>query len=249
MAWTAPRTWSNGGVVTDTQLNTDIRDNLSYLKDSPVFDGSPRINGTGLGIGVTPTVPLDVSAASCVANFLTTSNANGSIFQLRNNTGGSTLLGAFNFLNSAGSARGQLAYYTSDALTMNVAGAEKVRLTATGLGVGTTPQGALHTYGTCSGMMKWEFDGLDGTVRTIIPNGTGDAAFGLRVWSFAVHNSTTIQGAEVGGTMYAPGVGNIPIFSSGGNEAKLNYAADGSLTVSRTAGTGTYKVSLFLLWL
>lgn len=39
MAWTAPRTWVTGELVTAAMMNTHVRDNLGYLKDAPVFDG------------------------------------------------------------------------------------------------------------------------------------------------------------------------------------------------------------------
>jgi hypothetical protein len=34
MAWTTPRTWVAGELVTETVLNTDLRDNLNLLKTS-----------------------------------------------------------------------------------------------------------------------------------------------------------------------------------------------------------------------
>ncbi len=34
MAWTAPRTWTTGELVTAAVMNTHVRDNLSYLKDN-----------------------------------------------------------------------------------------------------------------------------------------------------------------------------------------------------------------------
>lgn len=36
MAWTTPRTWTTGEVVTAAQMNTHVRDNLAYLKDDVV---------------------------------------------------------------------------------------------------------------------------------------------------------------------------------------------------------------------
>lgn len=33
VAWTAPRTWATGEVVTESMLNTHVRDNLDWLKD------------------------------------------------------------------------------------------------------------------------------------------------------------------------------------------------------------------------
>lgn len=52
--WTTPTTRSTGLLVTAAIWNTDIVENLKYLKDSPVFDGSPVVDGPALGIGVTP---------------------------------------------------------------------------------------------------------------------------------------------------------------------------------------------------
>jgi|TARA_Y100000310_G_scaffold317685_1_gene370846 hypothetical protein len=40
MAWTAPRTWVAGEVVTAALMNTHVRDNLRYLKG---LDGVPTI--------------------------------------------------------------------------------------------------------------------------------------------------------------------------------------------------------------
>jgi hypothetical protein len=45
MAWTAPRTWIPGAILAAAQLNTDIRDNLSYLKG--------LLDGTGGATAVT----------------------------------------------------------------------------------------------------------------------------------------------------------------------------------------------------
>jgi hypothetical protein len=46
MAWTAPRTWVTGELVTASLLNTHVRDDLSYLKASPTFDGSVIVAGS-----------------------------------------------------------------------------------------------------------------------------------------------------------------------------------------------------------
>ena len=32
MAWSTPRTWVDGEIVTATEMNTDVRDNMAYLK-------------------------------------------------------------------------------------------------------------------------------------------------------------------------------------------------------------------------
>jgi len=46
MAWTTPRTWVAGELVTASLMNTYIRDDFAYLKDSPTFDGNVTVAGT-----------------------------------------------------------------------------------------------------------------------------------------------------------------------------------------------------------
>jgi len=43
--WTEPRTWVDGETPTGGQFNTHIRDNLKFLKETPVFDGSMNVTG------------------------------------------------------------------------------------------------------------------------------------------------------------------------------------------------------------
>ena len=58
MAWTAPRTWSTGEIVTAAQLNEQIRDNMNMLiqKDGSVAFTADQPMGsfslTGLAAGV-----------------------------------------------------------------------------------------------------------------------------------------------------------------------------------------------------
>ncbi len=50
MAWTTPRTWVAGELVTAALMNTFVRDEFAYLKDAPTFDGNVLMAGT---LGVT----------------------------------------------------------------------------------------------------------------------------------------------------------------------------------------------------
>ena len=112
-----------------------------------------------------------------------------------------------------------------------------------GIGV-SAPQSQFHAFDAISGFMVWEFDGLDATVRTIIPNGTGDclyrlhAAYVLRDSAAAVASGTTdvSNGASV----------NLTV---GGNTVRLRVNANGSIDIARTAGANTIKVALTLRWL
>lgn len=48
MAWTTPRTWTAGEVVTASMMNEQVRDNLSYLKDH--VDATSGVHGLGSGV-------------------------------------------------------------------------------------------------------------------------------------------------------------------------------------------------------
>jgi len=61
MAWTTPRTWVTGEVVTASIMNTHIRDNLRYIKgldgavqidDNIVFPGAQTVDGTDISAHV-----------------------------------------------------------------------------------------------------------------------------------------------------------------------------------------------------
>jgi hypothetical protein len=89
--------------------------------------------------------------------------------------------------------------------------------------------------------------GVVGTPVTIISNATGDVAVGIS-GTFVISDGA---GGSNGGviTLTAPSA-NFDLFTDGGtNVCQLQVAADGSVTVQRTAGTRTYAVSLNLVWL
>jgi hypothetical protein len=45
--WTTPRTWATGEVVTESMLNTHVRDNLEYVKEH--IDASEDVHGAPTG--------------------------------------------------------------------------------------------------------------------------------------------------------------------------------------------------------
>jgi hypothetical protein len=107
--------------------------------------------------------------------------------------------------------------------------------------------------GTVGHAMCWDYDGVDGTARTIIAHGTGDVLYLLDGFSAvrASDGNVAFKYSISGGVgTLAPG-GSAALYSAGGgaNVLTLAVAADGSVTVQRTAGALTYKVALFLLWL
>lgn len=68
MAWSNPRTWVAGEQVTASLMNTYVRDEFAYLKDSPTFDGSVTItNDLAVGDDTTITGDLAVTGTLTVA--------------------------------------------------------------------------------------------------------------------------------------------------------------------------------------
>lgn len=91
----------------------------------------------------------------------------------------------------------------------------------------------------------WCFDGLNDTARTVILNGTGDAIRGLiaDVVCWAITGADTTSGA------YSLTAGaNVEIYNDGTDIVQLQMAADGSVTVQRTAGADTFKVQISGNW-
>ena len=76
-AWTTPRTWTAGELVTAAIGNSAWRDNLMYLKDSPTFDGNITVTGTSLHTGVATftAAPVFSSATASQAVFVNGSKA------------------------------------------------------------------------------------------------------------------------------------------------------------------------------
>jgi hypothetical protein len=85
----------------------------------------------GIGTNV-PARLLDVQGAQGQLRLTSTGNTFGSVIELKNASVSQGMLGAVNFIDSAGSARGQVGYVTGDAMTFNTGGEEKMRLDASG---------------------------------------------------------------------------------------------------------------------
>lgn len=61
MAYTTPRTWVTGEVVTAAQLNQDVRDNILFLAASTLGYAQVTANQTGIGTTVTDLTGLSVT--------------------------------------------------------------------------------------------------------------------------------------------------------------------------------------------
>ncbi|KKM90976.1 hypothetical protein LCGC14_1233280 [marine sediment metagenome] len=206
-------------------------------------DGIEVVSGDGDGITLTKANVALQEATNFVighSEFIDQEDAGGAASRMLFKAGNDK----FDILNEAGNEF--IATFESTEIKFFISNSAKATLDSAGkFGIGTTsPQGILHTYDAISGFINWEFDGLDATVRTIIPNGTGDvlyrltALFVLRDSAAAVASGTTdvSNGASV----------NLTV---GTNTVRLRVNADGSTDIARTAGTDTIKVALVLRWL
>ena len=91
----------------------------------------------------------------------------------------------------------------------------------------------------------WTWAAVDGTARTVIPNGAGDVTGILEVLFAIVESAGGIAGGEIA---VNPG-GVAVLYFDGVDTLTLSVAADGSATVQRTAGAATFKVSLWMTWI
>mgnify|MGYP000916056320 FL=1 len=92
----------------------------------------------------------------------------------------------------------------------------------------------------------WSFNAVSNTAITIIPNGTGDvASVGTFLFSVKDNTSSTTNGGVV---VLNPGGGAISLLSDGTDTVQITCAADGSVTIARSAGTHTFSVSIWGTW-
>jgi hypothetical protein len=230
MAWSAPATYAVSEIVTAAKLNTHIRDNLDYLK------GNAGLVNLASSLDTTGTLRATGSVSP------PTGAGTEMIY-----VGGTGYLLAYD--RSAPGFRPLIMAGTT--LEWDVASTPAMVLDASrNLGVGTTsPNGRLHGYDTISGFMHWKFDGVDGTARSVVPDGTGDVLYLLGGMGVTRASSgATAATSFLGASAVAPG-GSQVLYSSGGDICALQVAANGAITVQRTGGALTYKVALWLLWL
>ncbi len=67
MTWTTPKTFTAGMVITETDLNTHLRDNLDALK-SPPFQQIMTASATGWSTTSTTAVPINTAHLSVTLN-------------------------------------------------------------------------------------------------------------------------------------------------------------------------------------
>ena len=86
---------------------------------------------------------------------------------------------------------------------------------------------------------------IDNVAQTVIPAGGQDVTALLTL----LYAANLIGGASAGGvTTCAPGA-SVDLYNAGGEILTLTVAAGGAATIARSAGVGTFDVSLWLVWI
>lgn len=106
----------------------------------------------------------------------------------------------------------------------------------------TFPKGSASPIGKCA---FWSSSDMS-SAETIIANGTGDVTEVISI----LYSCAEITGTDTGGgvCVLEPG-DSYNILSDGTNTLTITCVADGSVTIARSAGTDTYKVSLWMSWI
>jgi hypothetical protein len=91
----------------------------------------------------------------------------------------------------------------------------------------------------------WTWTALDGTSRTVIPNGTGDVTAVLT----AQYALTESGGGTDGGLITVDNGATVDLYDDGVDICTLTVNADGSVTIARSAGAATFDVVLNMVWL
>lgn len=251
MAWTAPATWSVGQVVNAADLNTHIRDNLNYLKGvAGAFALDAMFTATASDASAVRTGAL--SSELIVAN----SNnggvrASGIKFKANDSGAGGSILSAGRVLGTFHAAS-----FNDSSLVLQTASATEtfidvMTLRGANVGIGiVAPTGKLHVRNVISGCMHWEYDGVDGTARTVIADGAGDVLYRLiTMFVSRADDGTTAGGILTTGALI-PGGGASALHTTGADTLGIRVNANGSVEVLRSAGTTrTFKVGLWLLWI
>lgn len=254
MAWTAPSTWANSTVVTDTMLNQQLRDNLRYLKG---LDGAISIeNDVAIGTSSAPSYRMHVVKSDSTS---TRTGAIGAEVAIENSSTGGTRhagvrLRAVDTASTIYSVARIVAGFPvgsfSDAAMylQTTNGVETFRdvmtLRGPNVGIGTTaPSTLLHiANGTDGGAAQWSSASINGTLQTIL---AASSVGNCIVLHGILRNSAGSNAAVTGLTMSLGGGQAVAV---GADTVTITLTAGGGLTIQRTAGINLCRGSLWVVW-
>lgn len=265
MAWTAPGTFVAGTVGTAAVMNTQLRDNMLYLKGQA---GAVSIeNALMIGSASAPSYRAQVTVADATA---TRTGAIGAELGMENTSTGGVRYSGIRFraadtgatVRSASRVLGSYAAGTfndSQLILQTSDGVETFRdvitLRGSSTGIGTSaPQGALHVIGQTpafaaqGGMMLLEAPAVNGTLQTLTAAGTVTRAAGFFVIDRNSNGGSIVQPAPFGVNLGASNNTSVVNFDT----ITVAVTAGGAITVQRTATGGTsgnHDMSLFVWYL
>jgi hypothetical protein len=107
--------------------------------------------------------------------------------------------------------------------------------------IDTYPDGTV-----CGHSAMWSKSAIAGSAFTIIADGAGDVTEAITVQ----YSAAEITGTYVGGGVVTLEPGETSnIVSDGTSVLTLTCAADGSVTIARSAGTDTFKFTAWMVWI
>jgi len=238
MAWTAPATYSVGQVVAAVDLNL-IRDNLNYLKGN----AGPVALADALSIAVNVNTAggltvVNSNAGSSALSGVVLNNDGGNVAGLYRNSSTNTAYGGANSLNLLTTGAHPFGFSTSNALRMLIDASGNV-------GIGTaSPLSKLHVAGASgSNAVMLAATGVGATPVVLLPTSSfSKFLIPFGGWKDDVNSLTNVFSAQT-----LPPGSTLP-FGVGGNTAQLTTTS-GGLSVNRTAGTGTYSLVLWALFI
>lgn len=134
------------------------------------------------------------------------------------------------------------------ALRLRADAADCMYLTNGTVGIGTTaPQTYVHVYGSTGGCAFFNKTGIVGSAQTLIADGTGDVVRGVRITG-VIYRAT---GGFMGGVSQT--INNNANYDftidAGTNTLRFAVSAAGALTVIRQAGTDTWSIAIWAVWM
>ena len=118
------------------------------------------------------------------------------------------------------------------------------------IGMGTAiPFGPLHLHRAPGSALFITVNDLAGGAVTLIPNGAGDVTAALFAHWVVSESGGGTAAADNRLAPAIPGGGVVTLYTDGVDTFTLTVAADGSVTVVRSAGAATADIVFWLMWI